>query len=124
MQEVRTLKLGSQELELRLNQRAAEALQQETDPLYIEMELYFSCLVGKRVNFLRDMRPGSVIPSRLSNNVSIGFRAMMMRTCQPGSGGSEPEAGSFLAERGERYVPRWISLDYRAGQWSGEFGLK
>ena len=124
MQEIRKVRLGSQQLELRLNNRAVMALREETDPLYIEMELYFSCLIGKRLNFLRQERPGSAGPSKLSETVSIGFRAMMTHTCQAGDAGHELQAGSFLADRGERYLPRWVSLDYRDGVWSGEFGLK
>ena len=124
MQEVRNIRLGSREVELRLNPRAASALTRQAQALYIEMELYFSCLVGKRVNFRNEARTGSVDPARLSDSVSLGFRASMTRTCQVGDAQHALEAESFLVERGERYVPRWLSLDYRDGVWSGEFGVK
>ena len=124
MQEVRNIRLGSREVELRLHPRAVTALARQAQGLYIEMELYFSCLVGKRVNFLKEARTGSVGPARLSDKVSLGFRASMTHTCQAGDQQHELRAESFLLERGERYTPRWLSLDYRDGGWIGEFGVK
>ena len=124
MSEVRHIHLGSREVEVRLNPRSAAAITQQARDLYIEIELYFSCLIGKRVNFLPQRRDGSVDPVRLNDNVSLGFRASMQHTCQAGDAQHALEAESFLVERGERYMPRWVSLDYRAGVWSGEFGVK
>ena len=52
MQELRNVRLGAREVGVRLSAGAVAALTRQNEELYIEMELYFSCLVGKRVNFL------------------------------------------------------------------------
>ncbi len=124
MQELRNVRLGAREVEVRLSAGAVAALTRQNEELYIEMELYFSCLVGKRVNFLPAARAGSVDPARLNDTVSLGFRAVMTRTCQVGDTDHQLESESFLTDRGNRYVPRWFSLDYRNGAWSGEFSVK
>lgn len=114
------LLLGGRPLELRLTRRAERALRAQREPLEIEMELYFSCLLRKRVYFLSVPRD-PVARAALTPNVSVSFRAVTTRACVVGDVAGRPDVERLPLERASAFVPRWLALDHR-GEWTGEFG--
>ncbi len=96
---------------------AAEALDQ---PLHVEMELYFSCLIRKRLRFM----PGQPGPdaARIGNHLTLGFRPVMTAQCGKDYEGDEPPLTDFPIAQADRFIPDWVRIDYRHGQWQGEFG--
>jgi hypothetical protein len=117
---MRTLKLGSRELRLDLTSSAEKQLGRETNPLDIEMELYFSCLVRKRVHFRTDPHADVAARAALSERVAVSFRPVIGR---PGALCDVAEAplDAVRLARPEVFTPKWLKLDYRHG-WRGEFG--
>jgi len=73
--------LGGRELDLRLTRAARKALAQVSKPLTIELELYFSCLIRKRVRFLDAPHEDSVACAALGPQVQMCFRPVMTRAC-------------------------------------------
>lgn len=122
MSVITSIRLGNRDLALKISPRARAALAHAKEGLYIEMELYFSCLLRKRVNFLGAARTGAIATAPLSEHVRIYFRPVMTRSCAIGDTGDVPELEAFPLKRAAAFMPRWLNLDYRAGQWSGEFG--
>lgn len=109
-------------LGIALTRMATHALQAATTPLHVEMELYFSCLIRKRVHFHRPPRPDAV---SVADTLTLSFRPVMSRGgCLVADG--EPEGLLVDLPTGEphRFVPHWLRLDYRKGQWLGEFGYR
>ena len=45
------ININNKQVEIKLTKAANRAIQQRTSPLFAEMELYFSCLVRKKVRF-------------------------------------------------------------------------
>jgi hypothetical protein len=117
---MRTLKLGSRELRLDLTSSAEQQLGRETNPLDIEMELYFSCLVRKRVHFRSTPHPDVAARTALSERVAVSFRPVVGR---PGALCDVAEAplDAIKLARPEAFTPKWLRLDYH-GNWRGEFG--
>lgn len=113
---------------LALTPAGVAALEARGDrPLRVQLELLFSCMIRKRVEFPEvvhsDALPlclvvdGSTAPAGLE----VFFHAVGTRTCavaqQP-----IPDLETFPLERVSPFLPRWLSLDYRHGRWRGAFG--
>ncbi len=115
--------LGERNLDLRLSARAQEALRAQREPLEIEMELYFSCFLRKRVNFLSDPHADAVARTPLSDTVTVSFRPVMTKACAVADAAGTPGLEILPLVRGSAFMPKWLSLDYGRGGWSGEFGF-
>jgi hypothetical protein len=117
-----TVTLAGRALELRLTAAAATALRAPGEQLTIELELYFSCLLRKRVHFLAEPHSGSADCVTLSDRARLCFRPVMTRACRTDDLAGEPDTESFPLVRTAAFVPRWVALDFRRGAWSGDFG--
>lgn len=116
------LMLGERAVELRLSERARAQLAREAGPLDIEMELYFSCLLRKRVHFLVVPHANVAARASLNDNVSVSFRPVTTRACLIGEVIDEPEVETAALVRTAAFTPKWLALDYAQGKWAGEFG--
>jgi len=120
-----TIRLGNKSVRLSLSQSAARMLSSnETQPhVDIELELYFSCLIRKRVNVRAQSRPDTILSSDVTRNLSISFRPVTTKFCRMSDVHGEPDIESMPIKDPGRFVPKWVSLDYRHGQWTGEYGF-
>jgi hypothetical protein len=118
-----TIEINGRQVALDVTPGAEVALVTARAPLHIDMELYFSCLIGKRVNFVETPPEHTVGRARLTDRVTVGFRAYATETCQAGDQRHALESKIIPLDRAERYMPKWLKIDYRDGAWSGEFGL-
>ncbi len=113
--------IAGKPVRLDISPAARRALAQRSGPLHAEMELYFSCLIRLKVRF-HEQPPGSEgVPA--SDRLVIHFRPVMTRSCGRDYEGDEPPLTDFPIARPEAFVPRWLRIDYRHGQWQGEFGM-
>ena len=101
--------------------RAAATL---SSPLLVEMELYFSCLVRKRVLFREIDDSAAELPAgtgRITDHLLLRFRPVVTQTCRIADVDEEVPLMDMPVLHPERFVPPTLSLDYRHGQWLGEF---
>lgn len=110
--------LYEKQIEIRLTAAAARALSQRATPLVAEMELLFSCLLRKRVYFGESMDETTPVNDRLS----VRFKPIMTRRCSVSEGGATPPSEGFPLENPRPFVPGWLAIDYRRGEWVGQFG--
>lgn len=110
--------LHDKSLEIRLTAAARDALARRSTPLVAEMELLFSCLLRKRVHFGDDTAASTSVGTRLA----VRFKPIMTRRCSVAEGGAHPPSERFPLENPRPYVPTWLAIDYRRGEWVGEFG--
>jgi len=122
MHTIRSVCLAQRDLEVRLSGAASAALVARSAPLIVEMELYFSCLIRKRVQFLSAPHPDAFCAS-LNEYLSVCFRPVMTRKCVLSEVEDKPELEGFPIVRPEAFVPKWLALDFRHGAWSGEFSF-
>jgi len=115
------IKINEKNVEVRLSRAAEKALAQRDTPLYAEMELYFSCLIRLKVRFYENRPSGEGVA--VSDKLSVGFRPVMTEHCDINYQGDEPPLTDFPIIKASAFVPKWISIDYRHGQWTGEFGM-
>ncbi len=116
-----TLDIQGRSLRLSLTQAAQQALEQRSDALLLELELYFSCLIRKRVYVRDDAACEDSIP--ISDKLHIRFRPVVTQTCAIRDVPRDnPPVRDMPIVHPERYFPHWLTLDYRHGKWLAEFG--
>ncbi len=120
--DVEQIVLGGRDLQLRLTKAARVALAEVAAPLTIELELYFSCLIRKRVHFLAAPHTDSVACAGIGPLVRVCLRPVMTRACRADGALPEAELEHFPLRNAAAFVPKWLALDWRRGRWSGDFG--
>ena len=103
-----------------LSSSAVKAIAQREQSLVAEMELYFSCLIRKKVRFLENLE-GELVA--VTDQLSIRFRPVMTAACGNDYEGDEPPLTDFPIQKAESFVPHWLKIDFKNGQWLGEFGF-
>ena len=107
-------------LQLRVSRSAQAALDRRESPLLLELELYFSCLVRKRVH-VRDELDGDAVV--LNDKLSVRFRPVVTQQCAMRDVERDnPPLMDMPAVNTQRYFPHWLTLDFRRGNWIAEFG--
>jgi len=104
---------------VRLSRAAQAALTAGT--LVVEMELYFSCLIRKRVLFPSAPHADATC-AMLDERLTVCFRPVMTRQCAVSGVQDSPELEAFPIQRPDAFLPKWLALNFRHGNWSGEFG--
>lgn len=108
-------------MKLILTNKAKNALEKQSPPLRIVLELLFSCMIRKRVLFVEKFPPDTVFMDTGNSHLQVAFRAVATKTClisdQP-----VPDLETFPVKRIEAFLPRWFKLDHIGGKWLGEFG--
>lgn len=122
-----SIELQGKSVEVTLTENARNALSRRTKPLAVEMELYFSCLIRKQVRFF-DAENGyenkNPMETRLNDRMRIRFRPVMTAACGKNYEGDEPPLTDFPITNSKAYIPHWLTIDYRADEWVGEFGYR
>jgi len=98
---------------------ADKKLQELAEPLRVEMELYFSCLIRKAVRFGSDAQAGEFVTA--SSGLQVGFRPVMTKACNVKDFEVEPPVEDFPIVKPGAFVPKRLTIDYRNGNWVGEF---
>jgi hypothetical protein len=101
---------------------ADRKLQELDQPLNVEMELYFSCLIRKAVRFGGDAQAANFATA--APHLKVGFRPVMTKVCKVSDVEGDPPLEDFPIVRPEAFVPKRLAIDYRAGKWSGDFFLQ
>lgn len=103
--------------------RAGEQLARRPGGLIAEMQLYFSCVVKKRVLFHEDAASGRELRTHAVNDqLSVAFRPVEARSCDPVEfAANYPVRREFTSLSACKMRPAELKLDYRQGHWCGEF---
>jgi hypothetical protein len=102
---------------------AQAALARRTQPLTLELELYFSCMVKKFVHFHESVPERGTIA--VSEQLRICFRAVTSTACSMDVAhrlGRQPEMeldGSVV----RKLAPKRVWIDHRRGAWAAEYWM-
>lgn len=103
-----------------LTASAIAALSKRNTPLVAEMELYFSCLIRKKVRFKENLE-GDLVS--VMEQLLVRFRPVMTKECGIDYEGDEPPLTDFPIEKPAAFVPHWLKVDFKKDEWIGEFGF-
>ena len=109
-----------------ISPKACAQLARLEGPLQVEMELYFSCLIRKRVLFRQlEATPESAdyIAEALPG-LYISFNPVTTKECRIVDNPDGPPLKAMPIKDPGRFVPDWIKLNHRSGQWTGEYSFK
>ncbi len=109
-------------IELQLGRGARRQLAQRSTPLIAEMELYFSCLVRKRVRFSETPRESPTVMAQ--PGLALCFSPVTTATCSVADNGDDVPLTAMPVKNPAAYLPHWLKIDFRQGQWHGEFGYR
>ncbi len=113
------VQLRERPLHISATRRATRALLRRKQPLQVEMQLYFSCVVKKRVLFHEDGENGGV---PVNDKLGVDFRAVEALACDPVAfAANYPERRQLTSAAAEKMHPSHLYLDYRKGVWYGSF---
>lgn len=117
----RTITFQGRSLTLTISQRAQAQLDRLAEPLFLEMELYFSCLIRKRV-YVREATDAPDVIT-LADKLMARFRPVVTETCAMRDVERDnPPVKDMPIIHPERFFPHWLTLDYRRGVWQADFG--
>jgi hypothetical protein len=104
-----------------LSEAAQHAVQRRDTPLLVEMELYFSCLIRTRVRFYDNNTAGDAVA--VNEHLKVRFRPVMTKQCGRDYEGDEPPLTDFPISNSQAFIPKWLEIDCKHNQWTGEFGF-
>jgi len=117
-----TIHIEGKPVAVSISAAALRALHQRQSPLIAEMELYFSCLLRLKVRFREQGDTTDLVEA--GHGLWINFRPVMTATCGVDYVGDEPPLTDFPIQRSAAFVPHWLRIDFRRGEWQGAFGYR
>lgn len=116
-----TLPFRGGELTVRWTARAERALRARRTALPVEMQLYFACVLMKRVLF-PEQPPAEGLA--VAGRFLVSLRTVESDRCDPVAFADKHPARRELDSAGARRMrAKELLLDYRQGQWRGEFAI-
>ena len=114
--------LNEKNIEVNWTKRAGDALNLRQEPLTIEMQLYFSCVVKKRVIF-HDQADFEHLVA-VTDKLQLCYRAVQSAPCDPETFARDYPQKSLLKSKAARNMqPVKLNIDFRRGHWQGETGF-
>lgn len=107
---------------VQLSSSALRALDSLKKPLLADINLIFGCMVAKRVWFKEEEYADAV---QVAGNLKVCFRTVRyVKTCRLSDidNGAISEDFPIVADK-KNFVPDWLKIDFRKGQWKGTFGF-
>jgi len=129
------LTFHSKDIDIQLSTAAEKQSKKLPATLLIEIQIYFSCLLGKRLAFYSNYNIANTYPldkdtfseilvdsQVLTENIKLRFNTVMTKSCSVSNHAGPPPVTDFKIANQKPYVPGWLSIDYRNGIWSGKYG--
>lgn len=118
-----TIEINGRSVSVEWTKSAARELTRRTQPLVVELELYFSCLVKKFVHFHETPPQRDTIP--VSDKLSVFFRPVTSTACSfevADRLGRQPEVELDTANV-RKIAPKRVKLDFVRGAWQGNYWI-
>jgi len=116
-----TIILAEKVLVVEWTRRADRAMQKRATPLFVDMQLYFSCVVQKRVLF-HDATDHDVVA--VNGRLSVMFRPVEAQSCDPQTfADNHPVKRELLTRSATMMHPRILQIDYKDADWIGSYSV-
>lgn len=118
-----TIEINGRPVLVEWTKSAARELTRRTQPLVVELELYFSCLVKKFVHFHET--PPQRDSVAVSDKLAVFFRPVTSTACSfevADRLGRQPEVELDTANV-RKIAPKRVKLDFVRGVWQGEYWI-
>ena len=116
-----TVEIFNKTVRVEWSNAAESAMASRVGRLTVEMELYFSCLIRKMVRFGDQAHSREFIP--VNQHLAVAFRPVMTKSCKIDRDNAEAPLSDFEINNPAAFVPHWLKIDFRHGNWEGDFGF-
>ncbi|MDH5608398.1 MAG: hypothetical protein OEY56_02880 [Cyclobacteriaceae bacterium] len=123
MENIIYTQLEGKPIHVHLTRRARKQVNGLQSPLYVGMELYFSCFIKKRVN-VRESVPAFPLV-RVAENMYVFFRPVQSQSCNIHEleGENTPNLIDLPIQKRQAIIPKNLTLDFKGGVWKGHFSM-
>lgn len=117
--------------------RAEAAALQLSSAIVIEIQIYFSCMLGKRLAYYSDASMPGVYQleseafkeileesQQLVGNIYVRFNTVSTKICLVSDYVGPPPVTDFKIAKKEAFVPTWLTLDHDGQVFTGAYGWK
>ncbi len=106
---------------IRFTKRAKEKLDKMKGKLTVEMQIYFSCMVQKRVLFHENYNDESV---KVNDKLAIALRVVQSDVCDPVYYANyHPEKAELTNDKAGKMTAKELIFDYKKEGWIGGFKI-
>lgn len=117
----KVINLDGKPLTVSWTHRAEQALLLRDTPLIIEMQLYFSCVVKKRLIFHNDTELHTL---PVNEQLKLAFRPVEALSCDPVEFAKHyPVKRQFNSAGAIKMHPSLLQIDFKNQQWLGSFTI-
>jgi len=114
-----SIDIRGKKMSIMYSKRAEKALQQRSQPLIAELQLYFTCVVQKRVNFHDETKLETIIANP---QLEIAYNTVQSNACEPVEfAAKHPVKKELKSNAAKSMRPSLFKIDYKNNQWIGEF---
>jgi len=111
--------INNNEVEIKWTNRANRELNKLSKPLIVELQLYFSCMVTKRIFFHKST---DFEKTRVNNKLAIAFRILQSAYCEPAKLTKNILTKKVLTSKAALQMhPSLLQLDYYNSHWIAEY---
>lgn len=118
-----TVSINGRDVRVEWTAGAARELARRQTPLFVELELFFSCLVKKFVHFREDARGRSTVAA--TDKLLLYFRPVTSTACTIEVAerlGRQPEI-ELDSDAVMKIAPKRVRIDHAGGVWRGSYSL-
>ncbi len=122
-------------MEVNISEQALAQSKKLDTILIIEIQIYFSCLLGKRLAYYTDqpLEGAWLVASeqfaamlgdaeQLTDNIYVRFNTVMTKACPVSDYVGPPPVTDFTIKNQKPYVPAWLNIDFNNNLWFGNYG--
>ena len=114
-----SIDIRGKKMAIMYSKRAEKALQQRNNPLIAELQLYFTCVVQKRVNFHEQTNLETI---SANPNLKIAYHTVQSNACEPVEFAEKHPVKKELNSKGALSMrPSLFKIDFKNGKWEGDF---
>lgn len=113
--------IDERDIAVHLSAKAIKILQNRVSPLYVNMELYFSCFIKKMIHFSE--LPPKHEARRVTDKLFASFRPVQSKSCNIHDleGDNKATLIDLHVTKRKAIVPKHLFIDFKRGKWEGEF---
>lgn len=116
-----SINIRGKKMAIMYSKRAEKALQNRNQVLIAELQLYFTCVVQKRVVFHEHTDLDTIAAN---SNLEIAYRTVQSNTCDPVEFAEKHPVKKELNSSGAQAMrPSLFKIDYKNGEWLGDFSF-
>ena len=112
--------LNGRNIDVRWTERAERAMRLRPRPLIVEMQLYFSCVVKKRLLFHDQSLIDPVVT--VNDKLRLCYQPVQSAACDPEAFVRDyPAELKLKSKAAAKMQPCRLNIDFRKGHWMGDF---